>query len=208
MSLRNEDRNDEELQFLEHPSLDIAFVNSVDAEFIDPAVVAAMGTGTVRARLSLPEIRVRSRVALVYEADNPNDQFDLTSIHNEVTGYACIKTRSMITPVGEIWGKNAVPLVFPKSRIAGIKLETQEDCPWIDIIATLGAPTAKGRWSIYYHATADNKLKFREWDLYSKQMTAEIIGSPLQLYYPVYPAPTSQPSMSINTIGTIRLGKI
>jgi hypothetical protein len=179
MSLRNEDRNDKQLQFLEHPSLDVAFVN--------PGLHQdEILTGTIRARLSLPEIRVRSRVAIVFEPDNPNDQFDLTSIRNEVTGYACIKTRNMITPVGEIWGKNAVPLQFPKSRISGIKLETQEDCPWIDLVMTLSAPEVKGRWSVYYHATADNKLKAAEWDLYSKQMTAEVIGTPLQLVYGVY----------------------
>jgi hypothetical protein len=179
MSLRNEDRNDKQLQFLEHPSLDVAFVNPSN----DGLEVLR---GTIRARLSLPEIRVRSRVALVFEPDNPNDQFDLTSIGNEVTGYACIKTRNMITAVGEIWGKNAVPLQFPKSRISGIKLETQEDCPWIDLVMTLGSPGVKGRWSVYYHATADNKLKPAEWDLYSKQMTAEVLGAPLQLKYRVY----------------------
>jgi hypothetical protein len=179
MSLRNEDRNDEELQFLEHPSLDVAFSNPVVGQ------ATPVKTGIVRARLSLPEIRVRSRIALVFEADNPGETFDLTKVRNEVTGYACIKTRSMVTPVGEIWGKNAVPLVFPKSRISGIKLETQEDCPWIDLLMTLSSPGVKGRWSVYYHATSDNKLKFCEWELYSKQMTAEVLGSPLQLTFGV-----------------------
>jgi hypothetical protein len=178
MSLRNEDRNETDLQFLEHPSLDVAFVTPGDP----PELL----TGTVRARLSLPEIRVRSRVALVFEPDNPNDVFNLTNIRNEVTGFACIKTRNMVTPVGEIWGKNGVPLLFPKSNIAGIKLETQEDCPWIDLVMTLSSPGVKGRWSVYYHATSDNKLKQAEWDLYSKQMTAEVLGTPLQLKYRSY----------------------
>jgi hypothetical protein len=176
MSLRNQDRNSEQLQYYEHPELDVAFVRVVRGD-------AGMHTGKIRVRLSLPEIRVRSRIAVIFEPDDPNDHPDIRSLGNTVVGFACIKTRNMVTPVGEIWGKNGIPLQWPKSNILGIKLETQEDCPWIDIELELHSLPCNGRYSVYYHATSDNKLKFEEWEMYSKQVTAEIQGNPLHLNY-------------------------
>jgi hypothetical protein len=176
MSLRNQDRNSEQLQFYEHPELDVAFNRVVRGGAGNPG-------GLINVRLSLPEIRVRSRIAVIFEPDDPNERPDIRSFGNTVVGFACIKTRNMVTPVGEIWGKNGIPLQWPKSNILGIKLETQEDCPWIDIVLDLHAVPCNGRYSVYYHATSDNKLKFEEWDIYSKQVTAEIQGNPLQLQY-------------------------
>jgi hypothetical protein len=175
--LGNEDRNTERLQSYQHPSLDFAFVTPIQ----NPGTPILSGTAHIR--ISLPEIRVRSAVSVVFEADDPNQAFDLTAIHNEITGFACIKTRLKVARVGEIWGKNAVPLVFPKSKIEGIKVETQETAPFIDLIVTVGNPGVKGRWSVYYMATSDNKLKHDEWDRYCSQVTANIQSSPLQLRY-------------------------
>jgi hypothetical protein len=180
MSLDNEDRNPETLQHYNHPSLDVAFCrpglpNSVATPSLDCTV-----------RISLPEIRVRSRIAVIFEADNPNDQpnVDLRELGNTVTGYQCIKTRSLVAKIGELWGKNAIPLQFPKSNIAGICLETAADTPWIDINMHLGNPQIAGRWSVYYHAGSDNKLKKAEWERYITQVTAEVLGGSGVLTFP------------------------
>ena len=175
--LRNEDRNAEAFQHYNHPSLDVAFVL--------PAPGPESHLGSVDARISLPEIRVRSAISIVFEADKPDDsaRVDLRGLGNEVVGYASIKGRNMVLSVGEIWGKHGIPLQFPKSKIYGIKLETQEYAQWIDLHMTLGNPAVRGRWSVYYHATSDNKLKYAEWEAYITQVTAEIMGTPIKLYY-------------------------
>lgn len=170
MSLRNQDRNLESLQFYEHPSLELAFC-TLDSELVSQVQVSA--------RVHLPEIRVRSRVSVVFETDNPSHQalIDLRSLGNDIIAYQCIKSRNLVLRVGEVWGKNAVPLQFPKSRIDGISLETQADTPFIDVFCTLGNPGFPGRWSLYYHATSDNKLKPEEWDQYITQVTAVLLSS-------------------------------
>lgn len=176
--LLNEDRNGWHYQTYSHPSLDLAQV-------IPAFHHALTGPAEIAARIYLPEIRVRSCVVLAFECENAGLQrtLDLRINPSEVVGYAGHKGRTAMLQVGEIWGKHGIPLVFPKSKIHGIKLETEEWCQWIDIEAKLGNPQVAGRWSLFYQATSTNKLKYDEWQAYISRVTAEITNGPQKMYF-------------------------
>jgi hypothetical protein len=196
--LGNEDRNHENYQVYNHPSLDVAFViNNGDSPNYGLATVQAA------CRIHLPEVRVRSRVALVFEQDDPNElstwpwgdkysatlvphKLDLRTLGNTIIAYQCVKTRMKIARVGEIVGKNGIPLTFPKSQIDGIAFETDANTPFIDLEMVLGNPWLAGRWSVYYQCASNNKLKRDEWNVYITQVHAEVLGSaPVMAYAPV-----------------------
>jgi hypothetical protein len=176
--LLNEDRNKETFQSYKHPSLDVGFC------FVSNQYVP---TSSVSARLYLPDIRVRSRIAVVFEADDLNalnadgDPVNLQSIGNTIIAFECIKARTKIARVSEILGKQGIPLTFPKSNIDGIAFETEVNAPYIDVVLVLGNPQILGRWSIYYEATSVNKLKRDEWLAYISTVNAEIMGAAAQL---------------------------
>jgi hypothetical protein len=184
----NEERNHENLQFYNHPAFDVAFVrqSSVATNSLDSPV-------PVKVLLHLPEIRVRSLVAVVFEQDDLNDNcaaginagnpLDLRSIGNTIVAYQAIKARQLIARVGEIIGKNGIPLSFPKSRIEGIAFETDAKSPYIFLELVLGNPGINGRWSVYYQACSDNKLKPDEWNKYISQVTGEVLGTAPIMYW-------------------------
>lgn len=181
--LDNEARNDESLQFYHHPPLDVAFSReSGQMGFFFPGPVP------VKARIYLPEIRVVSRIAVLFEPDDGNKRPDLRSIGNSIIAYQCIKSKLRVARVGELIGKHGIPLTFPKSEIDGIAFETTAMTSHIDLDLMLGCPRigtagVDGRWSVYYSACADNKLKPREWEHYITRVTAEVLGSPPIMYY-------------------------
>jgi ABC-type taurine transport system ATPase subunit len=76
--------------------------------------------------------------------------------------------------VGEIIGKNGIPLEFPKSDIDGIAFQDDSDMPWIDVDMNLGFPGVAGTWSMFYHATSNNKLKRTEWQGYISRVTMSV----------------------------------
>lgn len=177
MPLQSEDRlretgteNDKvDYQRFEHPPLDILhFVPVLDGDELDRA---HLYPATVR--VYCPEIRVVSRLAVVFIPSNPNDraQYNLSTLSNNIVAYRCVNARTRIARVGEIVGKNGVPLVFPKSDIDGIAFQNEDDMPWIDIDLNLGWPGVPGTWTVFYHATSNNKLKKAEWEGYISRVT-------------------------------------
>jgi hypothetical protein len=180
--LDNEARNTEALQFYHHPPLDIAFTReSGQPGFLFPGPVP------VSARIYLPEIRVVSRVAVLFEPDDGRLRPDLRSIGNTIIAYQCVKSKIRVARVGELVGKHGIPLSFPKSEIDGIAFETTAMTSHIDLELMLGCPRmgaggpgsgVEGRWSVYYSACSDNKLKSLEWEHYITRVSAEVLGSP------------------------------
>jgi hypothetical protein len=94
-----------------------------------------------------------------------------------------MNARSRIARVGEIVGKNGIPLEFPKSDIDGIAFQTEDDMPWIDVELQLGFPGVPGVWAVFYHATSNNKLKRQEWEGYISRVTMSIQSSPGLIVY-------------------------
>ena len=139
------------------------------------------------ARILCPDIRVVSRIAAVFEPLNPNDraEYNLSDLSSTVTAYRCINAQTRIARVGEIVGKNGIPLQFPKSNIDGVAFATSQadDMPWIDVDLQLAFPGVPGKWVLYYHATSDNKLKSDEWDRYIARVTMSLLTSPRNRLY-------------------------
>jgi hypothetical protein len=190
MSLQSENRDipefgsaqgREDYQRYEHPPLDVlTFTFKEGQEQIAsgklyPAIV----------RIYCPDIRVVSRCACVFEPKNPNDRssYDLSTLNNDIVAYRCMNAKSRIARVGEIVGKNGIPLVFPKSDIDGIAFQNEDDLPWIDVVLNLGFPSVDGTWEFYYHATSNNKLKRDEWRGYISRVTMSVQQSPGTILY-------------------------
>ena len=159
-------------QRFEHEPLDLL-------QFVSDATAGDPPTGTlypVAVRIYCPDIRVVSRIAIIFQPLDPNDRstYDLSTLNNDIVAYRCMNARTSIARVGEIVGKNGIPLVFPKSDIDGIAFQNDDDLPWIDIIANLGFPGVPGTWTCCYHATSNNKLKKLEWQGYISRVTMSV----------------------------------
>jgi ABC-type taurine transport system ATPase subunit len=89
-----------------------------------------------------------------------------------------MNAQTRIARVGEIVGKNGIPLEFPKSDIDGIAFQNDDDMPWIDVDLHLAYPGVPGVWSVFYHATSNNKLKRMEWQGYISRVTMSVQQSP------------------------------
>jgi hypothetical protein len=137
------------------------------------------------ARIYCPDIRVVSRIAVVFQPDDPNlrGSYNLSALNNDIVAYRCVNARSRIARVGEIIGKNGIPLQFPKSDIDGIAFQSDDDMPWIDVDLNLGFPGVEGTWTMFYHATSNNKLKKSEWEGYISRVTMSIQASPGTVKY-------------------------
>jgi hypothetical protein len=164
-------------QKYEHPPLDLVIFVRDRERGID------VGEGTkfpVTVRIMCPDIRVVSRLAAIFEPSDPNtrNQYNLSTLKNEIVAYRCMNAKSRIARVGEIIGKNGVPYEFPKSDIDGIAFQNDDDMPWIDAVMNLGYPGVNGKWVMYYHATANNKLKQQEWRSYISRVNMEVIDGP------------------------------
>jgi hypothetical protein len=161
-------------QKYEHPELDI--LNFAYSALEDP--IPSNKLFPVAVRIFTPDIRVTSRVGIVFQPKNPSDKslYDLSTLKSQIVAYRCINAKSRIARVGEIVGKNGVPLEFPKSDIDGIAFQNDDDLPYIDVQLNLAFPGVPGMWTVYYHATSSNKLKFEEWRQYISRVTM----SPLQ----------------------------
>jgi hypothetical protein len=130
---------------------------------------------------------VISRVAVIFQPSNPNDksQYDLSTMKNTIVAYRAMNAMSRIARVGEIIGKNGVPFEFPKSDIDGIAFQNDDDMPWIDIDLSLAFPGVPGTWTVFYHATSNNKLKRLEWEGYISRVTMSVqSGSKTVIYGP------------------------
>jgi hypothetical protein len=179
MSLESEARLErEEYQKFEHNPIDLLVTRYVLGALI-PNVLTGNDHGEISARIYCPDVRVISRVAVVFTPNDPNDRnkYDLSTLPNTIVAYKCCNVRSLVARVGEIVGKNGVPLQFPKSRIDGIAFETESDMPWIDLDLSLGNPGYAGKWTLSYHATSNNKLKFTEWQGYVSRVTMSLQGT-------------------------------
>ena len=168
-------------QKYEHPELDILnFAMDRGAEEIpsDTRFPASV-------RIYTPEIRVQSRVGVIFSPKNPNDKplYNLSTLKNQIVAYRCINAKSRIARVGEIVGKNGVPLEFPKSDIDGIAFQCDDDLPYIDVDLNLGFPGVVGMWTVYYHATSSNKLKVEEWRQYISKVTMVALQDGGTVYY-------------------------
>jgi|WetSurMetagenome_2_1015567.scaffolds.fasta_scaffold01436_8 hypothetical protein len=141
----------------------------------------------VSVRIYLPEIRIVSRIGVTFKPKDPNDrtQYNLSTLNNEIVAYRCIHDGSMPVRVGEIVGKNGVPLIFPKSRIDGIAFQNEDDLPYIDVDLNLGFPGVAGRWLLFYHGTSNNKLKKAEWENYISQITVGVMSGPKPVLYSI-----------------------
>ena len=74
---------------------------------------------------------------------------------------------------------------FPKSDIDGIAFQNDDDMPWIDIDLSLAFPGVPGTWTVFYHATSNNKLKRLEWEGYISRVTMSVqSGSKTVIYGP------------------------
>ena len=151
---------------------------------------AAIDAGTLyneSVRIYCPDVRVISRVAVIFQPTDPNDKskYDLSTFKNTIVAYRAMNAMSRIARVGEIIGKNGVPFEFPKSDIDGIAFQNDDDMPWIDIDLSLAFPGVPGTWSVFYHATSNNKLKKLEWEGYISRVTMSVqSGSKTVLYGP------------------------
>jgi hypothetical protein len=163
-------------QRYEHPELDVlTFGFSSDQGSLIP--FGKLYPTSVR--IYCPDIRVVSRIACGFQPLTPDkrDQYDLSTLKNNIVAYRCMNMRSRIARVGEIVGKNGIPLEFPKSDIDGIAFQNEDDMPWIDIDMNLGFPGVAGTWSVFYHATSNNKLKRDEWRGYISRVTMHVQNS-------------------------------
>jgi hypothetical protein len=167
----------EDYQHFEHSPLSLVqFV-------IDPTSLNLPPVGqkfSAQVRIYCPDIRVTSRIACMFDPQDPNDfesgAYELSSIYNDVVAFRCIKGKDRCGRVGEIIGKNGVPYQFPKSvQMDGIAFQNNDDCPYIDVKLTLGFPGVQGTWNMYYHATSDNKLKKTEWERYISNVTMSAV---------------------------------
>jgi hypothetical protein len=158
-------------QRFEHPELCILMFTPGNGDIASDARFSAS------ARIYCPDIRVNSRIAIVFQPLNPNDvdTYNLATLKNQIVAYRCINAGNRIARVGEIIGKNGVPFEFPKSDIDGIAFQTDDDCPFIDVVMNLGFPGIAGRWELYYHATSNNKLKRAEWEGYISRVTMSVL---------------------------------
>lgn len=178
MPLQNEERNSERYQKFEHNPIDLAIMVFNPLKQI-PNPQGDNEFAAVSARIYCPDVRVISRVGVVFSPNDPNDRskYDLSALNNTVVAFRCMNVRSLVARVGEIVGKNGIPLQFPKSRIDGIAFETEADMPWIDVDLVLGNPGVPGKWMLSYHATSNNKLKFDEWEGYISRVTMSLQGT-------------------------------
>jgi hypothetical protein len=171
-------------QRFEHDPIDVLQF-TLDSENGTP--IAANTRYPASVRIYCPEIRVVSRIGVIFQPQDPNEvsSYDLSTLNNTIVAYRCMNARSRIARVGEIIGKNGVPLAFPKSDIDGIAFQSDDDMPWIDIDLELGFPGVAGSWTVFYHATADNKLKTREWQGYISRVTMTVQSSPGLIRYSI-----------------------
>lgn len=190
MSLQHEGRdfaevgNDDtkvDYQRHEHSPLDLLSFHYISSE--PPIPLGKLYPAS--ARIYCPDIRVESRVALVFEPLDPNNKefYDLSTLKNNIIAFRCINSKQRVARVGEIVGKQGVPLDFPKSDIDGIAFQTSDDMPWIDVVANLGFPGYEGTWVVYYHATSNNKMKKMEWQGYISRVTMSVQSSPGTILY-------------------------
>lgn len=190
MSLQHENRDFAEVgtendkvnyQRFEHSPLDLVHFKQVAGH---PPL--QLGTKFfTSARIYCPDIRVVSRIACVFEPLNPNNRtaYNLAPLNSDIVAYRCINARSRIARVGEIVGKNGIPLQFPKSNIDGIAFQSDDDMPWIDVEMNLAYPGVEGTWVLYYHATSNNKLKKLEWQGYITRVTMHVQSGPGVIKY-------------------------
>jgi hypothetical protein len=170
-----------EYQRYEHDPLDLLQFTFVDGQQQVP--LGKLYPASVR--IYCPDIRVVSRIGIIFQPLNPNDKilYDLSTLNNNIVAYRCMNAKQRIARVGEIVGKNGIPLVFPKSDIDGIAFQNEDDMPWIDIELNLGFPGVPGIWSVFYHATSNNKLKKQEWQGYISRVTMSVQSSPGKIEY-------------------------
>jgi hypothetical protein len=170
-----------EYQRFEHPPLDLLQFSFNEGQ--QPIVLGTRYFASVR--IYCPDIRVVSRVGIIFQPLDPNDKpkYDLSTINNDIVAYRCMNAKQRIARVGEIVGKNGIPLVFPKSDIDGIAFQNEDDMPWIDVDLNLGFPGVPGVWSAFYHATSNNKLKKQEWQGYISRVTMSVQTSPGNVNY-------------------------
>jgi len=168
-------------QRFEHPEEDLLHFRKIYAVDEIPPGIPFRGdllgkTYPVSVRIYCPDIRVVSRIAVIFQPKNPADRinYNLSTIDNDIIAYRCMNAGTCIARVGEIIGKQGVPLVFPKSNIDGIAFQNEDDMPWIDVLMNLGFPGYEGKWSVFYHATSSNKLKKIEWQGYISRVTMSI----------------------------------
>jgi hypothetical protein len=190
MSLQHEHRNFPEVgseqdksnyQRFEHSPLDLVHFKNVDG-----APSLEMGTRFAAvARIYCPDIRVVSRIACLFEPTNPNErsQYNLSVLNNDIVAYRCMNSNTRIARVGEIVGKNGIPLQFPKSDIDGIAFQNEDDMPWIDVEVNLAFPGVEGTWTLFYHATSNNKLKKLEWEGYISRVNMSVQSGPNVVKY-------------------------
>jgi len=191
MVLQTENRNHAEVgsaadkvdyQRFEHSQLDVL-------QFTPGGSVAVSNGQTypVSVRIYCPEVRVISRVACIFMPLDPNSKanYKLTDFPSDIVAYRCMNAKSRVARVGEIVGKNGVPLQFPKSDIDGIAFQIDDDMPWIDIDMNLSFPGVAGTWAVFYHATSNNKLKKSEWEGYISRVTMSVQLSPGLVTYAV-----------------------
>ena len=177
------DQSKENYQRFEHSPLDVL-------QFTYRPTGSAIDAGTLyneSVRIYCPDVRVISRVAVIFQPSNPNDksQYDLSTMMNTIDAYRAMTAMSRIARVGEIIGKNGVPFEFPKSDIDGIAFQNDDDMPWIDIDLSLAFPGVPGTWTVFYHATSNNKLKRLEWEGYISRVTLSVqSGSKTVIYGP------------------------
>lgn len=175
----SDDKVDE--QQFEHPPLDLLQFSLREGQ---PQIV--LGTRyPASVRIYCPEVRVISRVGIIFQPLDPNDKhlYDLSTLNNDIVAYRCMNAKQRIARVGEIVGKNGIPLVFPKSDIDGIAFQNDDDMPWIDVDLNLGFPGVSGVWTAFYHATSNNKLKKQEWQGYISRVTMSVQTSPGNINY-------------------------
>jgi hypothetical protein len=183
MSLQTENRDIPEsgsadskvdYQRFEHPEV-TALLFALDN--VNGISVPANARYSAYVRIYMPDIRVVSRIACVFQPLNPNDKpkYNLSVLKNQITAYRCINAGSVVARVGEIIGKNGVPYEFPKSDIEGIAFQCEDDCPFVDVDLNLGFPGVAGKWCVYYHATSNNKMKRQEWEGYISRVTMNIM---------------------------------
>jgi hypothetical protein len=163
-------------QRFEHPDLDlVTYVFNRDGSNYPIGTKAH-----VSVRIYCPEIRVVSRLACIFQPNNPNDRasYNLAPLKSDIVAYRCMNAKSRIARVGEIIGKHGVPYEFPKSDIDGIAFQNDDDMPWIDAEMNLAYPGVNGKWVFNYHATSNNKLKAQEWQGYITRVTMSVQESP------------------------------
>jgi len=173
-----------EYQKYEHPEEDL--VNYVPTA--EPGHVLELGERRFASvRIYCPDVRVISRIGVIFQPLDPNDSvnYDLSATKSDIVAYRCMNAKSRVARVGEIVGKNGVPLEFPKSDIDGIAFQNEDDMPFIDVDMNLAFPGVAGKWSIYYHATANNKLKYTEWRAYISRVTMSQQACPGTVLYSV-----------------------